>query len=134
MKYTYTAVITPDKKGKKYYCRVPDLDGCITTGRDLSEAIDMIRDAASVWLVSAEDHGDPVIEPTPQSAIPHAADDILSVIQVDTIRYRAETDTHAVRKSVSIPAWMAKLTGKYGMNLSKILQDGILAEIETRSR
>ena len=130
MKYTYTAVITPDKEGKKFYCRVPDLDGCITTAGSLSEAIDMIHDAASVWLVSAEDHGDPIIEPTPQKSIRHTANDILSVIQIDTIRYRAETDTHAVRKSVSIPAWMANLAGKYNLNLSRILQEGIRSAIE----
>ncbi|MCR5675371.1 MAG: type II toxin-antitoxin system HicB family antitoxin [Lachnospiraceae bacterium] len=132
MNYTYTAVITPDKHEKKFYCRVPDLDGCVTTAATLSEAIDMIRDAASVWLVSAEDHGEPVIKPTPQKSIPRDENDILSVIQIDTIRYRAETDTHAVRKSVSIPAWMANIAGKYGLNLSKILQDGIQSAIEAR--
>ena len=130
MKYTYTAVITPDESKGKNYCRVPDLKGCITTGKDLCDAIDMIRDAACVWLVSAEDHGEIIPAPTPQSSISHEADDILSIIQIDTIQYRAETDTHAVRKSVSIPAWMANLAGRYGMNLSQILQDSLRSAFE----
>ena len=41
MKYTYTAVISPDEKTGKYFCRVPDLPGCITSGKTLDEAIDM---------------------------------------------------------------------------------------------
>ena len=61
------------------------------------------------------------------------ANDILSLIQIDTIRYRAETDTHAVRKSVSLPAWMANLASRYGMNLSQILQDSLRKTFETRS-
>ena len=132
MKYTYTAVISPDEKTGKYFCRVPDLPGCITSGKTLDEAIDMISDAASVWLVSAEDHDDSVIEPTPQNMITHSNNDILSVIQIDTLRYREETDTHAVRKSVSIPAWMSNIASKYGMNLSQILQDALRSAIEAR--
>lgn len=39
----------------KYYCRVPDLPGCITTADTIDHAIEMITDAASGWLVVAED-------------------------------------------------------------------------------
>lgn len=127
MKYTYTAVITPSDD--KYYCRVPDLPGCITTGKDLDDAIDMITDAASVWLVANEDNGNPVIEPSVQSAIPHEKNDILSIIKIDSIKYRAETDTKAVRKNVSLPAWMARLAEKQGINCSQVLQDGLMARL-----
>ena len=133
MKYTYTAVITYDERSHRYHCRVPDLNGCISSGRDLSEALDMIQDAAAVWLVSSEDHGDPFIPPTPQSKVAHQPDDYLSIIRIDTIKYRAETDTRAVRKSVSIPAWMANLAGRYGMNLSQLLQDALRAAFEAHN-
>ena len=126
MKYTYTAVITSNDG--KYYCRVPDLPGCITTGKNLSDAIDMITDAASAWILSHEDDNEPVIEPTPQSLIQHERDDILSIIQIDSLKYRAETDTRAVRKNVSLPAWMATLADKRGINCSQVLQDGLMAK------
>ncbi len=32
MKYIFTATFVPNEDGTKYYCRVPDLPGCITTG------------------------------------------------------------------------------------------------------
>lgn len=48
MKYTYTAVFTED--GGKVYARVPDLDGCITTGKDLADAVDQMSDAMAAWL------------------------------------------------------------------------------------
>ena len=51
MKYIYTATFAPNENGTKYYCRVPDLPGCITTGNSIDDAIEMITDAASGWLV-----------------------------------------------------------------------------------
>lgn len=126
MKYTYTAVFTPTEDGTEYYCCIPDLPGCITTGSDISECIDLITDAASCWLVSAEDHSDPIPAPSPQSSLSRDPDAVVSLIQVDTIKYRALTDTHAVRKNVSIPAWMSNLADQRRINCSQVLQEGLL--------
>lgn len=67
MKYHYTAIFTQDEHGAKYYCRVLDLPGCITTGDSIDDAIEMITDAASSWLVVAEDEGNEIPAPTPQN-------------------------------------------------------------------
>ena len=125
MKYIYTAVFTPDEDGTKIYARVPDLPGCITTGRDLQDAIDQITDAASLWLVVAEDEGLAIPMATAQAAIEHDAGAELSMIRVDTIAYRAMTDTRSVRKNVSLPAWMANLADRQGVNCSQLLQDAL---------
>lgn len=127
MKYTYTATFIPKENGNGYYCRVPDLPGCITTGNSLDDAIEQITDAASVWLVGAEDDGEPISPPTPQDQLPHEDGMIFSLIQVDTIAYRAQIDTRAVRKNVSLPAWMVNLADKRGINCSQVLQDGLRA-------
>ena len=129
MKYIYSAVFTPSEDGTKYYARVPDLPGCITTGHSLQDAIEQITDAASGWLVVAEDEGLPISAATPQAALEHADGDVFSLIQVDTIAYRALTDTRAVRKNVSLPAWMADLADKRGINCSQVLQEGLKARL-----
>lgn len=125
MQYTYTAVITEDNG--TFYAKVPDIDGCITTAKSLSEAIRLITDALSACLVVLEDEGIKPASPTPQHAIPHNPDDILTVVQADTILYRSLTDTKAVRKNVSLPAWMSSLADKRGINCSKVLQDALMA-------
>ena len=125
MKYAYTAVITPNGDGTKYFARVPDLPSCATSGRDLSDALDMIADAASGWLTVAEDEGMPIAAPSDQKDIVREPNAILSVIAVDTMRYRAETDTRAVRKNVSLPAWMANQAEKRNINCSQVLQDAL---------
>ena len=125
MKYVYTAVFTPSEDNAKIYARIPDLPGCVTTGRDIQDAMEQIADAASGWLVVAEDEGLEIPSAAPQSRIPRNKEDTLSLVRVDTVAYRAMTDTHAVRKNVSLPAWMANLADKRGINCSQILQEGL---------
>lgn len=125
MKYIYSAIFTQNEDGTKIHARIPDLPGCITTGRDIHDAIDQITDAASGWLVVAEDEELSIPSATPQTDINRNANDYVSFICIDTIAYRALTDTRAVRKNVSIPKWMADLADKKGINCSQILQDGL---------
>jgi predicted RNase H-like HicB family nuclease len=130
MEYIYTATFTASQDGSKYYARVPDLPGCITTGHSLQDAIDMITDAACGWLVVAEDEGLSIPEPTAQKLVPQEPDAICSLIRCDTIRYRAETDTKAVRKNVSLPAWMVNLADKRGINCSQVLQEALRVKLD----
>lgn len=125
MIYTYTAVISEDNG--IFYAKVPDVDGCITTGKSLSEAINLITDALNLCLVVLEDEDIVPAVPTAQADIPHETNDTLTIIQADTIKYRSQTDTKAVRKNVSLPAWMSALADKRGINCSKVLQDALLA-------
>ena len=125
MKYLYTAIISPD--AGRFIARVPDLPGCVTSGRSVEEAIDMATDAASGWLVVAEDEGIPINPPTPQADVRHEQGDILTLIRIDTIKYRAATDNRAVRKNVSLPMWLARLADQHGVNCSQVLQEGLLA-------
>lgn len=124
MRYTYTAVITP-KEGK-CYARVPDIPGCVTTGQNIEDAVNQITDALSGCLVVWEDQELSIPSATPQPEIPHKQTDILTLIRVDTIAYRAQTDACAVRKNVSIPAWMAAMAERKGINCSKVLQDALI--------
>ena len=102
MLYNYTAVIT--ESHGTFYASVPDIDGCITTAKSLSEAITLITDALNLCLIVLEDENIQPTAPTPQSNIPHEKPDILTIIQADTIKYRSMTDTKSVCKNVSLPA------------------------------
>lgn len=123
MRYTFTAVITPESG--KCYVRVPDIAGCVTTGKDIEDAVTQITDALSGCLVVWEDQGLAIPQATPQPEITHNAADVLTLVSVDTVAYRARTDTRAVRKNVSIPAWMADMAERKGINCSKVLQEAL---------
>ena len=53
MIYTYTAVFTPAENSDKFYVRVPDVPGCVTSGQNLEDAIEQITDALAGCLVVA---------------------------------------------------------------------------------
>lgn len=125
MNYIYTAIITPSETGNKFYAKVPDIPGCVTTGKSLEDAIEQITDALAGCLVVAEDEKMLINPPTAQHALEHDDTDICTLISVDTIAYRARTDTRSVRKNVSLPAWMANLADQRGINCSKVLQDAL---------
>lgn len=129
MKYIYSAVFREDKKTGKVYARVPDLAGCITTGNSLDDAIKQITDAASGWLVVAEDEDMEISPATPQEKLEHKKGEFYSLIRIDTIAYRAQTDTRAIRKNVSLPRWMASLADKRRINCSQVLQEGLLERL-----
>lgn len=124
MKYIYTAIIEKVSEDR-YECSVPDLPGCVSSGKDLADAIDMITDAASGWLVVNEDMNNTIPTPTSQNDIEVPSGAIHTLIQIDTIAYRAATDTRCVRKNVSLPAWMAALADKRKLNCSQILQESL---------
>ena len=109
MLYIYTAIFSPIEDGSGFYAKVPDLPGCITTGHDLSDALDQITDAMNAWLVVAEDEHLEIAAPTPQCDITMEPGCSCAYIKADTLAYRARTDTRSVRKNVSLPAWMSRL-------------------------
>lgn len=129
MIYTYTAVLTPSPEENTVYAKVPDLSYCISSGKDMQDAILMITDALSGCLTVLEDEGAPIPRPSAQKEIPRDPDDVLTLVTVDTLAYRAKTDTRAVRKNVSLPAWMVKMADAQGINCSKVLQDALRTQL-----
>lgn len=128
MKYMYTAIFT--EKDGTVYARVPDLKGCITTGKNLQDAIEQMEDAMSAWLCVAEDEAFDIPNATPQQKIEHTKNDTLSIIKADTAKYRAITESRAVRKNVSIPAWLAEAAENANLNFSQELQNALKAKLQ----
>lgn len=124
MRYLYTAILTPREDGS-YEARVPDIEHCVTSGRDAADAIDMISDAAALMLTCLEDDKAPIAEPTPYQSVIVPEGSIATLISLDTDRYRIANNTRAVRKNVSLPAWMAAMAEQRGVNCSQVLQDAL---------
>lgn len=130
MKGIYTALLTYIDEETGYDVAVPDIPGCVTTGKDLASAICAIVDAANGCLCVLEDEGLPLPEPSAPQDIPLEAGAITTLIQVDTDTYRIRTQSQAVRKSVSMPKWMADMADRKGINCSQLLQQALRQRFE----
>lgn len=53
--YKYTAVFEPDIKEGGYSVTIPALPGCISEGNTFEEALDNIKEAASLYLEEMRD-------------------------------------------------------------------------------
>ncbi|MGN0763053.1 MAG: type II toxin-antitoxin system HicB family antitoxin [Aristaeellaceae bacterium] len=124
MKNVYPAVFERFNNGG-YGVRFPDLPGCVTTGSNLADALSMAEDAANLWICGQEDIESPIPSPSDPSSIVLDPNCFCTLIQVDSDLYRRLTDTRSVRKNVSLPAWMATMAERRGVNCSQVLQDAL---------
>lgn len=124
MKYAYPAIFTSEDTGG-YGVEVPDLPGCVTCGDSIVDAIDMARDAISMWLCDAEDKNETI--PTPSDLSKHQpfAGGFANLIDADTTEYRRQNDSRAVKKTLTIPSWLNVQAEKAGVNFSQILQEAL---------
>jgi predicted RNase H-like HicB family nuclease len=61
----YTVIYEKSKTG--YGAYVPDLPGCVATGRTIARVKRLIREAIELHIESLREHGEPVPEPTTQA-------------------------------------------------------------------
>lgn len=120
MKYVYPAIFTTLEDG--YSVKIPALPGCITEGDDLANAIEMARDAAAMWLSMSEDSNEQIPEAVPLDATQLMENQFISLIDADTMAYRIENDSRAVKKTLTIPSWLNQKAEKAGVNFSQVLQ------------
>ncbi len=64
MRPTKKYAVVIEKGPNNYSAFVPDLPGCITTGRTLEEIEENIREAIELHLEGMREDGEPIPEPT----------------------------------------------------------------------
>ena len=126
MKLVYTAVFTPYSDGTDgYVVEFPDLPGCVTGGDDMAEALFMAEDAASGWILTELEDGKRAPEATPMQRIKTEAGQFTSLVALDMEAYAAKYGKNAVKKTLTIPAWLNTFAEQNGISCSKVLQDAL---------
>ncbi|MEN6412839.1 MAG: type II toxin-antitoxin system HicB family antitoxin [Veillonellales bacterium] len=127
MKYVYPAVF--NQENDNYNVSVPDLPGCFTFGTSIAEAIEMARDAISMWLCDAENKDEIIPQSSKPQDITTEPNSFVNLIDVDTTEYRRENDNRAIKKTLSIPNWLNAKAEKAGINFSQTLQKALKQEL-----
>lgn len=115
---------------------VPDLE-ILTEGKDLQDAIKMVRDAIGAKCISMEDAEEEITIPTEVSKLDvskgtfaEEGNTIISLVDIDTDVYRRQVDTTLVRRNVSLPSWLNYEAEKAGLNVSRVLQDALISTLK----
>ena len=122
--YIYPAIFTEENHGA-YSVRFPDVDGALTCGEDLQDALFMASDALSLMMVGIEDEHQPIPAPSDIKSIPTYPNEFCTLISCDTDRYRRLLRNKAVRKTLSVPEWLNEAALAAGLNFSQVLQEAL---------
>ena len=126
MKLTYPACFYPceERKGA-YTVEVPDLPGCVTEGDSLADAILMVADAASGWVLDELEDGKAAPAPSKMSDFAPKEGGFVNLIVLDMDGYAAKYGNKAVRKNLTIPAWLNTRAEARNINFSQVLQEAL---------
>jgi Uncharacterized conserved protein len=132
MKKAYPVILSQGKKMVIAY--IPDFE-INTQGENITDAMEMARDAIGVVGIDMEDEGETLPEPSAVSTIKaDSADDIVKLVDVDFGEYRRKNDMKAVKKTLTIPSWLNFEAEKAGINFSAILTAALKSELKIQSR
>lgn len=127
MKYAYPAVFQRD--GDLYSVYFPDVEGCYTSGESLADAMEMASDALCLMLFDLEESGQKVPVPSDVKVLQESTSDLVSLVFCDTLDYRRFYNNQAVKKTLSIPAWLNAAAQEHNVNFSQVLQDALKAQL-----
>lgn len=126
MKNSYPIVLTPEERGFTVY--IPDFN-INTQGDDLTEAIEMARDAIGIMGIDMQD--DEKILPIASAVrdIKCADGEIVSLVDVDFAEYRRKNEIRVVKKNCTLPSWLCYEAEKANINFSQVLQAALKREL-----
>lgn len=102
------------------FVRIPDIDGGLTQGNDLIDAVKMAADAIGILLE------DKVEYPTPTAIdeLQLEKGETAALIPVDLAAYRRK-HSKTVRKSVTIPDYLDRIAKEQKINVSGVLTEAL---------
>ncbi len=133
MKETYPIILTPDSND--YIVYIPDFS-INTQGNNLTEAIEMARDAIGLMGIDMEDDKKQLPKPSSIKDISFNIkdDEIVTLVDVDFSEYRRKNDLKTVKKNCTIPSWLNFEAEKAGVNFSAVLQNALKNELNITER
>ena len=115
------------KENDGFWLEFPDLPGCFTQGDSLEELMENAEEALGAFLAVKMENEEEIPKPSDIRQISVSSDDMKTYVSVDVNKYHK--DTRAVKKMLSIPAWLANEADRRHYSLSKILQEALLEKI-----
>lgn len=130
MNYIYPAIFYAESDGR-YSVIFPDLNDLATYGNTLADAYAMAQEACGMYLFNTLKDGEELPAATPLNQIvPDDDSALVNLIGVNLDAVARAYDDKAVKKTLSIPAWLNTACDELGINYSKVLKDALIARLQ----
>lgn len=127
-KYIFPAIFTAEAEGG-YSIRFPDLECCYTSAETLEEGMTNANDVLALMLYDMEERKAAIPRASSIHDVVTADGEFTTLVYADTVEYRKFFDNKAVKKTLSIPAWLNTLAEREEINFSAVLQKALRAEL-----
>lgn len=127
MKYIYPAIFQIDADGINV--SFPDFESCYTYGDTMEDAMYMAEDVLCLTLYDLEESGLSAPKSSYIKDIPSDDTSFVSYVHCDTMAYRKLYENKAVKKTLTIPAWLNTMAERESINFSALLQNALKTEL-----
>jgi len=103
----------------------PDLDGCVSHGKDEEEALKNAREVLALHMYGIEEDGEEVPKPSSLRSLNLSANECAVLIEAYMPAFREKIRNSYVKKTLSIPYWMNAEAEAKGINFSSVLQEAL---------
>lgn len=107
----------------------PDLPGCTSQGDNDSDALRMAKEALGLHLLSMEEDGDDIPEPTALINLKPESDQATVMIDVWMPPVRERINNKAINKTVTVPQWLLTEAKAADINFSQTLLDALMDKL-----
>lgn len=128
--YRFLAILEQGDNSVGVY--FPDLDGCITGGDNIDEAIECAYEVLKLHLYGMEEDNEAIPEPSSITDLTLEKNESPIMIDVYMKPFREKMNEKFIKKTLSIPNWMNTMAEEKGINFSKLLQNAISHELNIR--
>lgn len=124
-KLFYPAIFHKAEEGG-YWITFPDLPECMTQGDDMQHAYEMAFEALGLVITSRIIEQIPLPSPSEPFSISTEKDEFCVIIEFDILAYKKRTNSKAVKKTLTIPAWLNEEATALEINFSQVLQSALM--------
>lgn len=124
MLFVYPAVF--HKEEDSYWVEFPDLPGCHSYGSSVAETMACAQEALAGYILTLLEQERPIAVPSDIETL-SAEDGFASLVSCNIDQYK---ETKAVKKTLTIPAWLNERAMAKGVNFSQVLQEALLAKVQ----
>ena len=126
-KLFYPAVFHKAEEGG-FWVSFPDFPECFTEGDDITQAYEMAVEALGLALVNREEEKEEIPAPAEIDKL-DLEDGTLVIVEFDMLEYQKRHNSRAVKKTLSIPAWLNEEATAMGVNFSQVLREALMSKV-----
>lgn len=125
-RYSYIAVFTYEEDGISI--EFPDLPGCYPCANkdDIESALENAKEALGLHIWGMEEDGEEIPEPSTITDISLEKNQVPALIDVFMPPIRERVKSKFVKKTLSLPAWLAAKAEEDGVNCSRLFQNALM--------